>query len=138
MARSGNYTDGNLFVETWIGDETNDISQATTGDTGVFHVIEVEQGSTYSTLDVRVVGLLPNGINRLAFKPASSQEPTWSKTLSNLIASSPDRVKCEVEVIKGSGSERVQCSKVEYNDQWNPTVFQCTQNIPLEVVVNVT
>jgi hypothetical protein len=139
MSRAGAHTDGNFYVETWVGDVNKDVSQVNIGDTGVFQVIKVVQGSTH-TQNVRVIGSLPQGVGRLAFVRGNPprREPEWGDPLNNLINGSVQDVSCQIEVIGGGGNERVQCREVQYEDGWNPGVWlYCQQNLPLEVTITV-
>lgn len=40
------YTDGHLFIETWVGKGNNSLSQVTVGQIDVSHIIQVHNGST--------------------------------------------------------------------------------------------
>jgi hypothetical protein len=108
----------------------------TSGDSGVLHVIEIHQGSTYA-LDVRVVGSLPGGVGQLAFTVNNNREQIWDAKLSNLSNGAVIPRTCDVEIIHGSAIEPVQCSTVEYAYQWNRNNVFPGQNLPLQVNIQV-
>jgi len=140
MSSFQDHTNGSLFVETGIKRNNTWVSQVDGNNTGFFHVIRVENGSTVPR-DVKIVGNLPQGTRRLIFVGQPAQDK-WEDTLSAIQNMSSDQGQCEIQVTSKNnptqGDERVQCLSVEYKDHWNATWQQCAKNLPLGFKVSVT
>src|SRR5687768_7898145 len=98
MARTGAATNGNLYIKTWVGDSTYDVSQVSKSKTNikVYHVIELTNGSSYLR-NIRITGNSPQG--RLLFDKAGIPSQTWNDSIKNLTVNIPDHVKSELDKI---------------------------------------
>ena len=107
----GVITNGNVYVDTWIGDDSNSVPQTTVGATDVYQVIKVDSGIQTYARTISVEGQLPSYRKCLEF--VSANNDYWEKEFRQLIGS--DQEKCLLNPF-AVGNERVQCNDVKYKE----------------------
>jgi len=140
MSKVRKLTDGNFFVESWIGKDENGVKSARANSTDLKHYIKVYQGCTLP-MNVKVCGHLPQGTNEIAFLVNNQKEAYWEKPINRLTSTFPDCRRCGLSIHGNPGSQvRVHCEKVEYEDIWSPdpkSWKECSQNMPLVCLLEI-
>jgi hypothetical protein len=130
----GVHVGGTFFVETSICDSTGAVPKLKVGQSGCFHKISVDNGSTLP-MDVVVEGLLPNGVNYLGFVPQGTSTPaaSWSDTIMRLQGNS-DKA-CDLKAL-AAGDERVQCPQIKHSRSGTHVPPQ-PENLNLQIRIKV-
>ncbi len=133
--KKGIFTDGQIWVETWLAIDKKPVTSARKGTSNLKHYIRVENPTT-KPMNYKVFGCLPDGNQFFKYDyPACSTG--WKKKLKKVISNAS--ADCDVEVVDANNSHgRIHCLKIKCKKYWAPYDWKlCRKRFPIEIKIKL-